>query len=60
MVRVAVGGKDDSAFRYPEKLLHELFYEQAALSPEAVAVIDAMYRSAHSGQMETVRGCDGL
>ena len=27
---------------------------------KAVAVIDAMYRSAHSGQMETVRGCDGL
>ena len=31
---------DPDVFTYPDKLLHELFYEQAAKTPDSVAVID--------------------
>ena len=31
---------DPDVFTYPDKLLHELFYEQAAKTPDSVAVVD--------------------
>ncbi|KAH8078181.1 L-cystine transmembrane transporter [Aureococcus anophagefferens] len=46
---------DPDVFTYPDKLLHELFYEQAAKTPDSVAVVDGDRSLTYAGS-RTRRG----